>query len=174
MNRKIAQRRLELLVDSIWVVFAGWYLITTQTYPPVDRLVPTVFSGVALAAGIFQWIGNFVPGLHGLTKGFARGEASAPGEGEVAQTISEKMTPSPLENRRQLIAIVWAMALFAGILVLGFLIALPLFMLVYFLTLNRRGWVLAVSGAVGMGVITYFVNMFSVPLPTGLLFKLFG
>lgn len=161
MGRKIAQGRLELLVDLIWVAFAGWYVISAQTYPSAARFVPTVFGGVALVVGLVQLSGNFIPALRGLTKG------SAEGPDAVANVERE-------EQRRQLRAIAWALGFFAGILLLGFMIAMPLFMFVYFLILDRKKWRIGVISAVAMGILAYLVNIFSVPLPSGLIFKLFG
>jgi len=161
--------RLELIVDIIWVVFALWYLITAQGYPAAARAVPTVFGGAALVVGVIQLLGNFIPALRPWTKGGER----AGDEGPAAQAAeSSILVVSPQENRRQMYAIAWALGLFVGVWLLGFLVAIPLFFLVYFWAIKRSWW-LAILSAAGMTGLVYLVNIFSTPLPTGLLWKWF-
>lgn len=161
MDRKIPQAKLELLVDIIWVAFAGWYFVTAQTYPPSARFVPTVFSGVALVVGLFQLSGNFVPALRGLTKGPSQGP-------EAIQSVPRE------EQSRQLAAIWWALGYFAGIVLLGFVISTPLFLLAYFYTLNRGNWKLIIIPAAAMGLLTWMVDLYITQLPLGLLFQWLG
>lgn len=164
-SRHIAQPRLELIVDIIWVIFAGWYLIATQSYPSVSRFVPTVFGTAALGLGIFQLLGNFIPAIQPLTKGDPPSRTNG----------SSSDLPQSVQNRRQLWAVLWAIGCVAGVYFLGFLVAIPLFMLVYFLGLDaRRYWKLAIIGALAMGLLAYLVSQFSVPLPTGYLWSVLG
>jgi hypothetical protein len=160
--------RLELIVDIIWVVFALWYFITAQTYPSAARAVPTVFGGAAVIVGVVQLLGNFVPALRPWTKGGASREEAGGPAAQAAEAHILSVTPE--ENRRQLIAIGWAIGLFLGVWLLGFLVAIPLFFLVYFLFVRRNWWLMLLSAG-GMTALVYLVNLFSTPLPQGLLWR---
>jgi hypothetical protein len=73
------------------------------------------------------------------------------------------------DPRQVLIGIAWVAGLLAGIYVLGFALAIPVFFLAYFGAL--RAWRTAVISAVAMAVVTQglFVEALAVPLPHGLL-----
>jgi hypothetical protein len=159
-------RRLELIVDVIWVLLSVWYVLTASTYPSAGRLIPMSVGIAVFLIGSFQLIGYFVPALRVFTHGRppARGDADAPAAEEVASLARAE--------RREWIAILWALLLLAGIYVLGYLITVPLFFLAYFLFQRPMRWKLALISAVVMGGLTYlvFYQLLSVQLYPGLLF----
>lgn len=159
-------RRLELIVDVIWVLLSVWYVLTASTYPSAGRLIPMSVGIAVFIIGSFQLIGYFVPALRAFTHGRqpSRGDADAPAAEEAAAIARAE--------RREWIAILWALLLLAGIYVLGYLITVPLFFLAYFLFQRPMRWKLALISAVVMGGLTYlvFYQLLSIQLYPGLLF----
>lgn len=95
-------------------------------------------------------------------------ESAAP-EDEGADREPAMPKSSPGDPRQVVYAIAWAVGLLAGVYLVGFAVALPVFFLAYFGVL--RAWRTAVIGAVVMWALTegLFVYALSVPLPQGLL-----
>jgi hypothetical protein len=100
---------------------------------------------------------------------FADDEASEDDDPAAAVKPPTSLKTSFGEPQQVLYAIAWVAGLLAGIYVLGFVVAIPVFFLAYFGAL--RAWRTAVISAVVMGAVTegLFVYALSVPLPQGLL-----
>lgn len=169
----------ELVFDIALVVGIGWYLYVAQSYPPVGREIPTVVGVVALVAAVVQLIGWFVPGLWKLTHGGPAEERTRPAgtpadtaEGNAARPAGETAAPAAAGGHAYdvPIAMAWAAGFIGAILLVGYVVAVPLFFLAYFAA--RRAWKLAVVSAVVMGLVTYFgfESLLGIPLPAGLLF----
>ncbi|MHB8632072.1 MAG: tripartite tricarboxylate transporter TctB family protein [Candidatus Limnocylindria bacterium] len=157
MSRRLS---LEVVVDIFWVVLSGGYVAIAQTYPPDSRLAPTVAGGTALVVGLVQLLGNLHGGLRRVTHG---APASTPER-------STETAAGSSDDRRQLAAIAFTVGLLVGVYVLGFLVGIPLFILLYFLFLYRRGWRFAVvSSAVVLVFVVLVVQVLGVHLPNGLI-----
>lgn len=166
----------ELIFDIALVLAIGGYLLVAQTYPPIGRQIPTVVGIVALVAAVVQLIGWFVPGLWRFSHGEPADENVA--ANEVARTGAAQESdaatgPEPDASGRPLdvpIAMAWAGGFLGAILLVGYVIAVPLFFLVYFGV--RRSWVLAIVSAVVMGLVTrlLFETVLDIPLYSGVLF----
>lgn len=159
-------RRLELIVDVVWVLLSVWYVLTASTYPSAGRLIPMSVGIAVFLIGSFQLIGYFVPALRAFTHG------RPPVPGDTDAPIAEEAVATAHAERREWIAILWAVLLLAGIYVLGYLITVPTFFLAYFLLQRPMRWKLALISAVVMGGMTYlvFYQLLSVQLYPGLLF----
>ena len=167
---------LELVVDLVWVAFTAGYVVTAWGYPAAAGLVPLSFGTVALAIALIQLAGHFIPRLRGFTHprrlsvAMAAGMPSAQhGDGEVAPQ------PRPTSaDRRELMAIGWAVALVLAIYLVGYAIALPVFMLAYFTFGYPMGWKIAGLSAAGIWLLTYPIieQGLGVHLSGGLLFRL--
>jgi len=74
--------------------------------------------------------------------------------------------------RRTLVAAAWIIGFFAAIVLLGFPIAVPLFVLLYLKLQGREGW--GISIAITLGTWALFYGLFDLllhlPFPTGWLF----
>jgi hypothetical protein len=174
-----ARSKGELVFDVLIVLAIGGYLLVAQSYPPIGRQIPTVVGVVALVAAVVQLIGWFVPGMwkfsHGdpaddglsqkgataaATEVTRQGPDSTGTTGSSAAPAADSAAPAdgpadPKADGSPLavpIAIGWAAGFLAAILLLGYVVAVPLFFLVYFGV--RRSWVLAVVSAVVMGLVT--------------------
>ncbi|WP_067934986.1 tripartite tricarboxylate transporter TctB family protein [Alicyclobacillus kakegawensis] len=190
--------RGELFIDFAWVAVAVWYIRVSMNYPPAGRLIPMVVGTAALVVGLVQVIGNFVPALRPFTHQrkaqpaaddrvavLARqvdARTNSP-TAEVSEPVAPIDSPPPpasqaaemqrREDVRQWAAILWSAGLVGGLLVLGFLVSIPLFFLLYFiLQKGQRNWKLAIASAIVMGAITFgvFDQLLGLHLYNGLVF----
>ena len=168
-RRAGTRSRGELAFDIALVLAIGGYLIVAQSYPPIGRQIPTVVGVIALVAAVVQLVGWFVPGLWRFTHGepkdnLARRAPQAQGDTDEAEPATGG---KPLDVP---IAMAWAAGFLGAILLFGYVVAVPLFFLVYFGV--RRAWVLAIGSAVVMGLVTslLFERLLDIPLYTGVLF----
>ncbi len=78
------------------------------------------------------------------------------------------------ERQRTLLIIVWTVAFFVAIWLLGFSYAVPLMMLLYLKFGGKEGWVITLSVTFGTWLFYWglFEKMLNVPFPEGLLFEL--
>jgi putative tricarboxylic transport membrane protein len=98
---------------------------------------------------------------------------SAPAEGETREfqlSIGEETA------RRTAVAVGWIVAFFAAIVLLGFPIAVPLFVLLYLKLQGREGWVLSVVMTLAVWGVFYglFDQLLHLPFPAGWLVAWFG
>jgi Tripartite tricarboxylate transporter TctB family len=149
--------RMEIFVDVAWLVFAGAYCWVASTYPPGGRFVPLTIGLAALVMGAVHFAGN----LLAFVRPFTHGEKEA--EDLHAQS-----------DFSELKAVGWAVALLAGIYIIGALPAVFLFFLVYF-GLRGNRWLLGLASAVLMTVVTWglFGQLMELELPQGLITEFF-
>jgi hypothetical protein len=78
--------------------------------------------------------------------------------------------------RRTLTAVGWIFAFFAAIVLLGFPIAVPLFVFVYLKLQGREGWVVSIAMTAAVSGVFYglFDLMLHLPFAAGWLFSWFG
>jgi Tripartite tricarboxylate transporter TctB family len=144
-------RRMELLVDLAWIIFAGSYCLVASTYPPGGRMVPLTFGIITLIVGLAHASGNFIA----FVRPFTHGDTEA-----VERDI--------VIERSELKAALWAAALLGGVFLIGTLAAIFLFFLVYFGIRGRRWGVGLISGLL-MALVAWglFGQLISLPLPQG-------
>ncbi len=156
---------LELIVDLVWVAFTAAYTIAAWGYPPAAGLVPLSFGIAALTLACLQLAGHFIAPLRRLTH---------PPRSRLISGIvpagrhSGESAANAAADRRLLAAIAWAVALVGAIYLVGYAIALPAFMLAYFLFGYPSGWKTAAGSAIAIWLLTYPV------LELGLGVNLFG
>jgi tripartite tricarboxylate transporter TctB family protein len=168
----------ELVFDIVLVLAIGGYLLVAQGYPAIGRQIPTVVGIVALVAAVVQLVGWFVPGMWRFTHGDPRDDDPTRNARQAVSGIAgtrsgEARPPEQGTGGKPLdvpIAMAWAGGFLVAILLFGYLVAVPLFFLVYFGV--RRAWVLAIASAVVMGVVTsvLFATVLDIPLYAGVLF----
>lgn len=168
--------KLELLVDILWVSLTAAYVFTASTYPPTAGLVPMVIGSVTLAVSLAQLATHLAPFVRrpasGRTAvGAATKETLASGKSEEQGSHHDRAAKSI--GREEFQAVAWAIALFIAIVVFGYAISIPAFMLLYFTFGYRAGWKIAALSAFGMWVLTYLVveQSLAVHLPDGLVFQ---
>lgn len=139
-----------IMIISAWAVFSAMYWPWKAALFPLVLGIP-VFC---LAAAEVLWV-LFGPG-------------PAPG-GKVKDFQLADHLPASVTLRRTLAAIAWILGFFATILLLGFPIAVPLFVFVYVKLQGREGWVLSLI--VTLAVWAFFYGLFDrllhLPFPDG-------
>ena len=128
------------------LVIAVVALAYGSSFPTMkSKLVPIISAGVILILGLVE--------LRKELLSVAKDKKEATAEAENAEVGTE------YELRRYLQMGGWMVALAAGIYVLGFLIAVPLFIITY-LKLNNRGWLISIGVAGAMEAFIYGVFVF--------------
>jgi hypothetical protein len=168
----------ELVVDLLLVVAVAAYLYIAHGYPPDGRQIPMVIGTVGLATAVVQLVGWFVPGLWSLTHGDSpadprAGRPTAPASPADLPADPRGDLPTDAPGRRGVdvpVVMAWAAGFVAAILLVGYVVAVPVFFLAYFAA--RRAWRLAVGSAVVMGLVTWllFESILGIPLPSGQFF----
>jgi putative tricarboxylic transport membrane protein len=152
-------KKASLTLSALIMVASGYGIIAATAWPWKAALFPLVI-GVplfALAAAEALWT------LFGAdpTNEEARDFQLSIGKGTL---------------RRTLAATGWILAFFAAIVLLGFPIAIPLFVFLYLKLQGREGW--AISLAITLGTWAVFYGLFDfllhLPFPSGWLFEWFG
>jgi hypothetical protein len=79
-------------------------------------------------------------------------------------------------GRRALVAAGWMLAFFAAIALLGFLVAVPLFMFLYLKLQGGEGWAMSIGLTAGVFAVFYglFDALLHLPFPAGWLFAWLG
>ena len=153
-------KRKDLLFYSILLIGLAAAFVATLGYPPRARLFPII---VISLCGIFV--------LWALVKMFiALNKASSPTE---YWSKNEKATKPDEGYRRQFFfAFAWIGAFIFLLWLLGFVVGLPLFVLVYIKT-YEEGWRWTIILTIIMFLITYvvFAVLLRIPLYEGLLFQ---
>lgn len=163
----------ELIFDIALVLGIGGYLLVAQTYPPIGRQIPTVVGIIALVAAVVQLVGWFVPGMWRFSHGDPGEDNLTPGAPQATSDTATGARSAPDANGRPVdvpVAMAWGGGFLGAILLVGYVVAVPLFFLVYFGI--RRSWILAIVSAVVMGVATrvLFEMALGIPLYSGVLF----
>jgi hypothetical protein len=79
-------------------------------------------------------------------------------------------------QRRILVAVAWMLGFFAAVVLLGFPIAVPLFLFLYLKLQGGEGWLLSVGITLAVTAVFYglFDALLHLPFPAGWLFSLLG
>jgi len=98
------------------------------------------------------------------------GQAAGKSEIEVA------LTTDPAARRRVLVVAGWILGFFAAVMLLGFPIAVPLFLFLYLKLQGGEGWVLSIVIAAVVTAAFYglFDALLHLPFPAGWLFSSLG
>ena len=93
-----------------------------------------------------------------------------------AQTMDFQLAIGNETARRTALAIGWMLAFFAAIVLLGFPVAVPLFMVLYLKVQGREGWPLTIVMTLGVWGVFYglFAYLLHLPFPSGWVFEWFG
>jgi hypothetical protein len=153
--RKNASLALSVMV----MIVSAYGVIAAAAWPWKAALFPLVI-------GIPLFCLAAVEALWGLF-----GSAAAEGEArEFRLSIGEETA------RRTAVAVGWILAFFAAIVLLGFPIAVPLFVLLYLKLQGREGWLLSVVMTLAVWGVFYglFDQLLHLPFPAGWLLSWLG
>jgi len=98
----------------------------------------------------------------------------------LAKVAEEKMpedeVPPELARRRSLLAAAWILGFLAAVVLLGFPIAVPLFVLLYLKLQGRERWGISIAITLGTWALFYglFDRLLHLPFPAGWLFSWTG
>jgi Tripartite tricarboxylate transporter TctB family len=141
------------------MMLAGYGIFAATGWPWKAALFP-------LAIGIPLFCLAAVEALWTL---FGRAE-TAKNEMEVA------LTTEPGAQRRVLVAVAWMLGFFAAVVLLGFPLAVPLFLLLYLKLQGGEGWLLSIGITLAVTAVFYglFDELLHLPFPAGWLFSWLG
>ena len=169
----------ETIFNFILVVFFAVIFGISLTYNPKARLIPLLVSGISLIMSILLFLGNLLK---------KEKKASLSGEDALLKSIMEKVEveeipaekekkdlPSREKRRRLYEALFWVFGFVILIYLLGFLVAIPLFTVIFMRT-KKEGWLLSLSCAAGLTALVYFafVKLTEGDLHRGILFQIIG
>lgn len=147
----------------------AWAVYEAQVFPEGARLFPLAIALPALALALLQAALS------------VRARASAPAEevadmADVPDIAGEDTLEGPERARRTAEITAWILGVFAAVFLLGFLLAVPLAAVAYLRIAAREGWLpsVAVAGLCWALVFGVFDRLLHVPLPPGVLLRLFG
>jgi hypothetical protein len=95
---------------------------------------------------------------------------------EAGQAMDFQLSTGKESGRRTLVASAWILAFFAAIVLLGFPIAIPLFVFLYLKLQGREGWLLSIVMTAAIWGVFYglFDLLLHLPFPAGWLFTWLG
>lgn len=147
-------KKASFVLSLAILVLAGWATYSATAWPlkaalfPLSIAVPLFF----LAAGELAWL------LFGSA-----------GKGEVMDFQLADHLPDAVVRRRTLLAIGWILGFFAAIVLLGFTLAVPLFVLLYLKLQGREGWTFSITLTAVVSAVFYglFEHLLHLPFADG-------
>jgi hypothetical protein len=150
--------RASLILSLGIMAISGVAAIGALAWPLKTALFPLVISIPLFCLAAAETVAIVLSGPRfGMTKDFQRPPAEVPGT---------------LAASRSFIAIGWILGFFAAILLFGFLVAVPVFLLAYLRLQAKEGWILsivftAIVWGAFWGLFDYLLHL---PFNAGLLF----
>jgi hypothetical protein len=152
-------KKASLALSALIMIVSGYGVVAATAWPWKAALFPLVI-GVPLFA---------LAAAEALWTLFGTDPAS-----EEARDFQLSTGQDTL--RRTLAASGWILAFFAAIVLLGFPIAVPLFVFLYLKLQGREGWGISIAITLGTWAVFYglFDLLLHLPFPAGWLFEWFG
>lgn len=146
--------KASLILSAGIMLVAGAAIIIATDWPLKAKLFP-------LATGIPVFCMAAVEVVWGLLDPTARSEA-------MEFRLSEQALGRP-GARRILLAVVWMIGFFAAIVLVGYLVAVPLLVVLYIRLQGREGWLLSAVFALVVWAVFYgvFDQLLHLPFPSG-------
>lgn len=166
-----------MMLDRLWlgrilfslctILFVGTLLWLSTDYPPRARYIPQMVAVFALVCLSLQLLIDIYSSFSQY-----RRSSEAAGVPEERKARVQGEVPSP---RRELGAYVWLLFLLLGLVLLGFLIFIPIYVLLYLRFQAHTSWLGAGAYGLGTWAFTYFlfVRLFEIRLYSGLLLEPF-
>jgi putative tricarboxylic transport membrane protein len=152
-------RKASLALSALIMIVSGYGIIAATAWPWKAALFPLVI-GIPLFA---------LAAAEALWTLFGTDPAS-----DEARDFQLSIGKDSL--RRTLTAAGWILAFFAAIVLLGFPLAIPLFVFLYLKLQGREGWGISIAITLGTWAVFYglFDLLLHLPFPAGWLFAWFG
>lgn len=161
------------MADRLWlgrtiftacaILIVGALLWLASGYPPRARYIPEIVAIFALVCLSIQLVIEIVTGLRQRTTPLPEGPPAE--EAEAVQAGGSV--------RLELIAYFWLAGMLLGLFLVGFLVSIPLYVLLYLRFQAKIGWLGAFLYGFGTWAFTYFlfVRLFEIRLYYGILFE---
>jgi hypothetical protein len=151
--------KASLALSLVVMVLAGWGVVSAWSWPAKAALFPLVISIPLffLAAAEIVWV-------------LLGSEQSAASDFKLSDDL-----PKDVALRRTAVAVGWILGFFAAIVLLGFGVAVPLFVFAYLKLQGKAGWIFA--AVLTASVWAFFYGLFDLllhlPFPDGWIQSLF-
>ena len=152
------------LLFTLLVAAVGfWALLQTAGWPVKAWLYPRVITIPLVALALVE------------SALVLRGREAQEAEPVPDIEMDTSVDPS-VATRRTLSVSLWIGGMLAAVLLVGFQIAVPAFVFAYMRFAGREGWVLSIALALVAVLVFHllFVTMLHLPLPPGVIWRVFG
>jgi len=146
--------RASLILSSAVALLAAWGLVSALSWPLKAKLFPLVVGIPLLCLAIAEIIYS----LRDKT------------------VESPRDIPADVEKRRSLVAAGWILAFFAAIVLLGFDIAVAVFVFLYLVIQGKERWLFSVVFSAATWALFYglFDRLLHLPFPAGWVIEVVG
>jgi hypothetical protein len=155
---------------SAALLFVALLLWISAGYPPRARQVPDVVGWFALICLIIQLVLDSVPRLTAREGVLRLDEVLS-----VEDQVREARATEKAQGRLEIMAFCWLAFLLAGLVLLGFLVFIPIYILCYLRFQAAHTWLRATiyAGATWLFVYLLFVRLFEIRLYPGMILERF-
>lgn len=155
------RRNPQALFGLAILVVGIWALLATRDWPIKTALYPRVIGVPLVVLAAIEVTLNL--------RGHAEEKRQA-----VDLTLSETL-PANVTARRTAVAFAWILGFFLTIVLLGFPVAIPVFVLAYLRLQGRESWMLSIvlAAAAWLAFYVVFDRLLHLPFAEGLLLQLF-
>lgn len=166
----VKNRRFRLTPRAVFTLgaflFVAILLWISADYPPRARYVPQVVAVFALVCLGMQLALDAFPVLEELYRRVEKQDVFSVDEG-----VRAARSGNGAELGLELIAYFWLFILLGGLLLFGFLLAIPTYIALYLRFQARLSWLRSAIYGAGTWLFVYglFVRLFEIPLYSGLL-----
>ena len=137
---------MSLVMLTIFTVMVGM----AMTYPPETRLLPLVIGIPGMLLGLIQ-VGVEIRDARRKAGSAVGDEAGEQGTG------TEDSTPSAVIVKREFVLLAYLAALAVAILLFGFWLTIPVFVIVFLRAHERESWRLTLSLSLGVSAVLYLI-----------------
>ena len=163
-----------LFTLGVFVVVLG-FLVLALDYQPRARLVPLIIAVPTLLLTLFQFLIDAIPAVGRRFSFFQEYDLFGIETGRAAEP-TEETRPTGNVFRRELSFAAWLLLLVALIYFIGYLAAIPLFMILFMRLRSSERWLVTLSITAVTWAFVYFVFIviMGAPLHEGVVWKAMG
>jgi hypothetical protein len=145
-----------ILLSLLVIVLSGWAVLTARAWPWKAALFPLVIGTPVL----------ILAGIELLLELFSSGRQP---QGQHMDFQLSEHLPKEVVLRRTATIFLWLFGFFVAIVLIGFPIAVPLFVFLYLKVQGREGWLLStISTILAWGFFyVLFIRALNLPFPSG-------
>ncbi len=151
------------------------FLVLSLGYQPRARLVPLIIAVPTLLLTLLQLLIDMIPAVARRFSFFQEYDLFGIDSGRAAEP-SEENRRSGTVYRRELGFAAWLLLLMALIYFLGYLVAIPLFLILFMRLRSSESWLmtLSITAATWAFVYVVFIMVMGAPLHPGVVWKVVG